>query len=187
MRRALLAALAVGLAAALSLAQDPGMMGEDQKPRRIELATPEVAVPLRLEKGRPLVEVAVNGKGPFPFVLDTGAGGTVLDGDLVKELSLPTIGEVQIGDPIHPHGLAAKQVKIDRLAIGGLTLSDMTATAVENSGFREHLGARGVLGMPLFSELLLTIDYSGAQVRIARGELPDSDGKEILAFRQEHD
>ncbi len=186
MRRALLAALAAGLCAAISSSQDHGMMGEDQKPRRIELATPEVAAPLRLEKGRPLVDVTVNGKGPFPFVLDTGAGGTVLEGDLVQELGLPTIGEVHIGDPIHPHGLAAKQVKIDRLAIGGLTLSDMTATAVENSGFREHLGARGVLGMPLFRELLLTLDYAGGQVRIARGELPDSDGKEVLSFRPGH-
>jgi len=186
MRRALLATLAAGLCAAISSSQDRGMMGEDQKPRRVELATPELAVPLRLESGRPVVEVVVNGKGPFPFVLDTGAGGTVLEGDLVQELALPTIGEVQIGDPIHPHGLAAKQVSIDRLAIGGLTLSDMTATAVENSGFREHLGARGVLGMPLFSELLLTIDYAGGQVRIAPGELPDPDGKEILALRPAH-
>jgi aspartyl protease len=186
MRKTLLAALVVGLPAAISLAQEPGMMGGDRRPQRVELATPEVAVPLRLEKGRPVVEVAVNGKGPFPFVLDTGAGGTVLEGELVQELGLPTVGEVHIGDPIHPHGLAAKQVKIDRLAIGGLTLSGMTTTAVENSGFREHLGARGVLGMPLFSELLLTIDYAGAEVRIAQGELSDPDGKEILSFRQDH-
>lgn len=186
MRKALLAALAAGLSAAISAGQEPGMMGEDQKPRRTELATPEVVVPMRIEKGRPVVDVTVDGKGPFPFVLDTGAGGTVLGGDLVQELGLPAVGEVRIGDPINPHGLAAKQVRIDRLAIGGLSLSEMSATAVENSGFREHLGARGVLGMPLFAELLLTIDYSGNQVRIARGDLPDPDGKEILAFRQDH-
>jgi hypothetical protein len=138
---------------------------------------------MHLEKGRPVIDVTVNGKGPFPFVLDTGAGGTVLGADLVQELGLPTIGEAQIGDPIHPHGLAAKQVKIESLGIGGLTLSDMTATAVENSGFREHLGARGVLGMPLFSELLLTIDYVAPEIRLARGVLPDPDGREILAFR----
>jgi len=183
MRKTLLAVLAAGLSAAISAAQNPGMHGEDRKPDRIELASPEVAVPMHVEKGRPIVDVTVNGKGPFPFVLDTGAGGTVLGGDLVQELGLPTIGEVQIGDPIHPHGLAAKQVKIESVAIGGLTLTNMTATSVENSGFREHLGARGVLGIPLFSDLLLTIDYAGGQVRIARGELPDSDGKEILALR----
>ena len=186
MRKALLAALAAGLSAAISAAQDPGMHGEDQRPKHIELATPQAAVAMHIEKGRPVVDVMVNGKGPFPFVLDTGAGGTVLGGDLVQELGLPTVGEVRIGDPINPHGLAAKQVRIDRLAIGGLTLSDTSATAVENSGFREHLGARGVLGMPLFAELLLTIDYSGHEVRIARGDLPDPDGKEILAFRQDH-
>ena len=186
MRKSLLAVLAAALSAAISAAQEPGMHGEDQKPKRIELAGPEISVPMHLEKGRPVVDVMLNGKGPLPFVLDTGAGGTVLESDLVRELGLPTVGEVHIGDPIHPHGLAAKQVKIDRLAIGGLTLSGTTATAVENSGFREHLGARGVLGMPLFSELLLTIDYAGGEVRIARGELPDPDGRDILSFRQDH-
>jgi hypothetical protein len=40
--------------------------------------------------------------------------------------------------------------------------------------------------MPLFGEILLTLDYSEGQLRIARGELPDPDGKEVLGFQRAH-
>ena len=37
-----------------------------------------VEIPLRMEGGMPVIEVMVNGQGPFLFGLDTGAqGGTV--------------------------------------------------------------------------------------------------------------
>lgn len=39
--------------------------------------------------GRPLVNVMINGKGPYPFILDTGASITAVDPDLIKELALP--------------------------------------------------------------------------------------------------
>jgi hypothetical protein len=187
MRRLLLVAALAVPAAALSASPEPEPFHEaDKKPDRVELASPEVAVPLRMEKGRPIVEVTIDGKGPFPFVLDTGAGGTVIGGDLAKELALPVAGEVHIGDPINPHAIAAKQVRIDRLGLGGATFSGMVATSMENHGFQEHLAARGVLGMPVFQDLLLTIDYGRGQIRIARGELPAPDGKEIIAFRATH-
>ncbi len=178
--------LAAALAVSSALFGNPGpepLPQADRKPEHFELATPEVAVPMRMEKGRPVVNVSIDGKGPFPFVLDTGAGGTVIGSDLARELGLPVAGEVHIGDPIHPHGIAAKQVRIAQLDLGGATFSRMLATSMENHGFQEHLAARGVLGMPVFQDLLLTIDYGRGQVRIARGELPAPDGKEIVAFR----
>ena len=152
-------------------------------PNRVELASPEVVVPLRMEKGRPVVEVGIDGKGPFPFILDTGAGGTVLGSDLARELALPEAGETRIGDPIHPHAITAKRVRIGRLTLGGATFSDMTATSMENPSLREHLGARGVLGLPVFAELLLTLDFGRGEVRIGRGQLPSPDGKDVIACR----
>jgi len=136
-----------------------------------------------MEKGRPVVEVGIDGKGPFPFVLDTGAGGTVLGSDLASELALPEAGETRIGDPINPHAITDKRVRIGRLTLGGATFSDMTATSMDNPVLREHLGARGVLGMPVFAELLLTLDFARAEVRMGRGQLPSPDGKEVVAYR----
>ena len=180
-RQPLLVLALASLPLRLAAQPDPGPHAE-RAPDRVELATPEVAVPLRMEKGRPVVDVTVDGKGPFPFVLDTGAGGTVLESELAKELGLPEAGEVRIGDPINPHSIAAKQFRIDRLAIGGAIFSGMVATAMENGGFQQHLGARGILGMPLFAELLLTLDYGRGELRIGRGELPAPDGRELVAL-----
>src|SRR6184192_3467173 len=39
-----------------------------------------------------LVPVHVNDRGPFDFILDTGAGTSLLASDLAKELELKTIG-----------------------------------------------------------------------------------------------
>jgi len=182
MKKSLFATALVCLPAVLLAGPEPAHEA-DKAPDRIELASPEVIVPLRMEKGRPVVEVAIDGKGPFPFVLDTGAGGTVLGSDLVSELALPEAGETRIGDPINPHAITAKRVRIGRLTLGGATFSDMTATSMENAGLRVHLGARGVLGMPVFAELLLTLDFGRGEVRIGRGQLPSPDGKGVVAYR----
>ncbi|MGH9369032.1 MAG: retropepsin-like aspartic protease [Thermoanaerobaculia bacterium] len=185
MRRSLLAAAFAVQSARLFAGPEPGPQ-PDRSPERVELASPEVVAPLQMVRSRPVVDVTIDGKGPFPFVLDTGAAGTVLGADLVKELELPVVGQVRIGDPINPRAIAAKQVRIDRLAVGGATFSGMVATSMENSGFQEHLGARGVLGMPVFAELLLTLDFGRSEVRVGRGELPVPDGKQVISYHAGH-
>jgi len=181
--RTLFAAVAA-LAAAARLFPQPMSEHREKQPENVELASPEVAVPFELVKGRPVVSVRIGDKGPFPFVLDTGAGGTVIEAELAAELGLSVSGEVRIGDPLQPHSIPAKQVRIELLAVGGASFSGASATAMENAGFSSHLGARGVLGMPVFADLLLSIDFGKMELRMARGALPDPDGKEVLAFRR---
>ena len=183
MRSNVILATAVVLAVAGRLAAQHREEME-RPPEKAELAAAEVVAPFELVKGRPVVQVGIGGKGPFPFVLDTGAGGTVIEAELARELALPVFGETRIGDPIQPHGIAAKRVRMERISIGGAAFSGVPATAMEKAGFSEHLGARGVLGMPVFRNLLLTIDNGRGEIRIARGELPEPDGKEVLSYRQ---
>jgi len=174
--------LAVAALAAAAPETSEPVRPDSRPPEPIELPSPEVVVPFESVKGRPVVPVRIGEKGPFPFVLDTGAGGTVIEADLARELGLAVLGDARIGDPIHPHAVAAKQVQVESLSLGDARFSRFAATAMENSGFSQHLGARGVLGMPIFAELLLTLDYGKSQVRIARGDLPSADGKEVLAY-----
>ena len=153
-------------------------------PARVELAGAEVVVPMPLFNDRPVVEVRVDGKGPFPFVVDTGAAGTVLEEELATELGLAKTGSVRIGDPLKPHSIPASQVRIERLDIGDASFFGVGATSIAGSGFASHLGARGVLGMPLFADLLLTLDYARGELTMARGELPAPDGREVLALER---
>jgi hypothetical protein len=43
----------------------------------------------------------------------------------------------------------------------------------------------GVLGFGLFAGCLLTLDYPANVVRMARGELPPANGRDVLAFTRE--
>ena len=58
------------------------------------IAEPTVRrIPARLAAHRLLiVPVSVNGAGPFPFLLDTGATSSMVTEDLARELALPHVG-----------------------------------------------------------------------------------------------
>lgn len=158
------------------------------QPRRVALPPAGTAVPMRLVSGKPVVDVRIDGRGPFPFFLDTGAGATVLDSAFAAELALPAIGPTQIGDPSAPEGIAAVQHRVDRLEIGDARFESFFAVAFDRSGlYRGGLSPesspRGVLGMPLFRDCLLTLDYPAGRVRLSAGELPPADGREIVDYR----
>ena len=42
------------------------------------------------------VNVCIEGQGPYPFVLDSGAGESTIDGDLAKRLHLPEAGPASL-------------------------------------------------------------------------------------------
>jgi len=181
MRRSLLvSALAIVCGALTAHSQENP---EDRPPDQVDLSSPEVVIPFQLVKGRPIVDVTLDGKGPFPFILDTGAGGTVIGADVADELQLPKVGETRIGDPIHPHGMVARTVRVGKVAIGGATFSPVVATAMDDPMLREHTSSRGVLGMPLFANVLLTVDYKKSEIRVTRGELPDANGKDVVPYK----
>src|SRR5947208_2322367 len=58
-------------------------------PQQYRLTRDEVSVPLRYEDDSFLLEATVNGKGPFVFLLDTGASATTFSNELVRTLNLP--------------------------------------------------------------------------------------------------
>jgi hypothetical protein len=131
---------------------------------------------------RPVVEVKLNGKGPYRLFLDTGAQGSVLDQGLADELKLPVVGKARVGSP-GGKGLPAKQVRIDRLEVGEAVLSNVRAVAFDDSLVRRDKGApRGVLSASTFSGLLVTLDYPRSRLVIRRGQLPTPDGARVFAY-----
>lgn len=125
------------------------------------------------------VEVRINGKGPYRFLLDTGAaGGGRISESLADTLALKKVGQALSGDPTGKNRTTIDIVEADSLAIGDAVFR------------RAHLGIRdfgrpgfdGILGIGLFEEFLLTLDYPRQRVRIEKGDLPAADGKAVLAF-----
>jgi len=104
-------------------------------------------VPFRVVDGRIYVAAKVDGKGPFVFVVDTGASGMGrADAGLVTTLDLSTTGSGQTSD-----GLATAEVKTVRLAsvdLGGFVRRDLEVlTRDYSSKLAPEAAFSGILGV----------------------------------------
>jgi len=143
-----------------------------------------VSAPTRLAMaegaGHVLIDVKLDGRGPYRMILDTGAATTVIDADLVSELGLKSLGTTRIGDPSNPEANEVDVVKIDSVEVGDARFEGVGAVGWRGPSLTRAIGARGVLGLPTFRDCLLTIDYPKREVEVAPGDLPAPDGKQVL-------
>lgn len=145
-----------------------------------------IEIPLRIEGGMPAIELMVNGQGPFLFGIDTGAqAGPHIDSSLVEKLKLKSSGQVSVGDPSGRNPQTVDTVKLDSVAIGNLRFTDVTAISRNYKNSPRPMKVDGILGLSLFSEYLVTLDFPAKLLRIERGELPKADGAEILDYKNE--
>ena len=151
-----------------------------------ELSSPVVEVPM-LEGDEVLLEVRVDGKGPYRFALDTGAArGGRIDAKLAKTLGLSVVGRAMTGDGTGKNRQESEIVGAHTITVGGASFKDVELLARDfQSG--PGIGLDGVLGIGLFQDLLLTLDYPARRVKIETGELPAPEGHpEILDFTTPH-
>jgi predicted aspartyl protease len=155
------------LAAATAQAAEP----QPVQVRRMQ--APDVAfagtcavAPLDLSAGQPVVQVMVDGKGPYRFVIDTGAQGAGrISAAIAEQLGLEAVGEVRTAAP----GGATETRKIYRagkLAVGGIAFADADLASMPNLPGRTDWD--GVLGIDLFHQLTLTLDYGKAALKLSR-------------------
>jgi predicted aspartyl protease len=146
-----------------------------------------IEIPMRVEGGMFAIELTVNGEGPFLFAIDTGAeGGPRLDSSLVEKLGLKPSGQMQEGDPSGRNPRMAETVKLDSIEVGGLRFTGIDATSRNYKNSPRPLAADGIIGLGLFPDYLVELDFPAKVLRISRGELPKADGAEILDYTSEH-
>jgi len=127
--------------------------------------------PMDLSSGRPVVEVFVNGEGPFPFVIDTGAPrGGMLSSETVEALNLKPVGQQQIGSPLGGEPVDADLYQIDVLEIAGAESRDFQLASI-SAAAANGMGAN-VIGPALFDDGLVTFDFQNNILRIG-GTAPD--------------
>jgi hypothetical protein len=148
--------------------------------------TKAIEIPMQVEGGMPVIEVQVNGQGPFLFGIDTGAQGPArIDSTLVKKLGLKPSGEVRAGDPSMKNAQAVATVKLDSLIVGSRRFTEVTAVSRNYKNSPRPMKVDGILGLTLFADSLITLDFPAKLVRISRGELSKADGSEILDYKSE--
>jgi len=173
--------LALSAGAAHAAAQDAPSPSE--APVALHMEGERARLPFRLDGPLPIpvVEVTIEGRGPFRFYVDTGAGITVLDDGLIDELGLSVVGSMPLGDPSASARIDARKVLVEQLELGGVVLEGFHAAGMDGNRFGGGGVIRGVLGLPLFRDRLLTIDYAEKQLVLQEAELL-ADGEHVIPY-----
>jgi CubicO group peptidase (beta-lactamase class C family) len=142
-----------------------------------------VRIPMDLKSHIPVIEAKVNGKGPFRFAVDSGFGGMMqVTPALAQKLALPVIGEAIGGDPSGKNQATVRILHAESVDIGEVHFGQVDVG--EQSG--RHLdGADGIIGLQLFSSLIVTFDYPKSRFEVDGGGLPAADGAKILTYSAE--
>jgi hypothetical protein len=153
--------------------------------------------PMQMRAWMPVVEVKLNGQGPFAFMIDTGAGMQAdIDTSVAARLNLQPSGRAINGDPSGENDREVATVTIDSIMIGALAkgtrarrtgegvveFRNVTAIVRPHKITKDYPDVDGILGFALFSDYLLTLDYPAMQVRLAHEALPAANGADILNF-----
>lgn len=145
-----------------------------QAPRPVPLEGRVVEVPVVVAQGVVLVPTTVNGKGPFWFAFDTGATTIVL-GARVAEL-LDVRVEDRKGSILTEAGRsegAIRQANLREIRVGSASFRFPTALVADLDSISRGIGrpVDGIIGVPLLSPHVWTVDTAGAWLRIEDGEL----------------
>lgn len=105
-------------------------------------------------------EATINGKGPFKFFFDTGAGVNILNPEVIAQLGLTPAGDAAQLHGISGGKLDAKPYRADELRIGDLTLTGQTFYSIQMP-LPEVVGA---VGITLMSRLIITADNERHQL-----------------------
>jgi hypothetical protein len=174
--------MALGMSAYTVRGDEPGQANPG-KPKKTELRAARVQTPLDLSGKTPVVEVKINGTGPFRFAIDTGAAHSALDDDVAKKLALKSTETMDMPDTQGGEPRAVPVVRLSSLTLGQAAFFDIQAMVVDYD--KEAQGERrfdGTLGLPFFSDCLFTLDYPTERVTMSQGELPPADGREVLDY-----
>jgi hypothetical protein len=140
------------------------------------LAKAPIVLNITLPGQLPMIQVMINNKGPFQFIVDTGTGDpAVLSQSLVKTLGLSPVGETDSVD-----GVTKKAVKVPQYEVS-LKSGDFSARHVKASALpmgRED----GIVGFSLFREYLYQLDLSGGKIVLLKGSLPPANQQTIFDF-----
>ena len=144
-------------------------------------------IPFEHRDGLIWLKVTAAGRAePLRFLLDSGAGATVLDLRAARALG------AEIGRPLTVHGVGGRgtafRVKSTPLSLASVPLPD-PGFAMDLSTVSAACGKRidGLLGADFFRKHIVQIDFRAEKIRLlSRGELPPAGG-ETLPLAQRGD
>ena len=142
--------------------------GEEVKARKVET--------------RLSVEVQVNGRGPYRFIVDSGADTSAVGLRIAHDLQLP------LGTPAVLNGMTARnivdRVKVDELTVGPNTISDLELPALREA----DLGGDGLIGIDALHRQRLMMDFEKRTIKVEDASIParSNPGDIVIVARRKH-
>lgn len=126
-----------------------------------------IEIPFEFFHNEIILQVRVDGKGPFSMMLDTGTDPSAIELTIARELGLKLIS---LGSPPVGGGNAPRQVYgayLPLVEVGALTARNLETVAIDLSKISERIGKpiHGVLGHSLLRGRIVQIDYPNRVVR----------------------
>jgi predicted aspartyl protease len=131
---------------------------------------------------RMTVEVQVNGRGPYHFVVDSGADTSAVGLRVARDLQLP------LGTPVILNGMTDRnivdRVKVSTLAFGPSTIGDLEVPALRE----EDLGGDGMIGIDALVRQRLMMDFENRLVKVedARRPAPHFTDEIVITAKLRH-
>ncbi|MFW9957103.1 MAG: aspartyl protease family protein [Candidatus Odinarchaeota archaeon] len=146
----------------------------------------QMKIQLGEDSGHPHVPVMINGKGPFIFVLDTGASFTTISKFLADELGIETYeGEKREARGAGGGKLAIKMARLERIDIGTLSRRNEEVGVIDrNPAFGSGRGrGNGVIGYNTLRNYRVSIHYDLLQLKLEESNNTDlHDSPEWIPF-----
>jgi clan AA aspartic protease (TIGR02281 family) len=123
----------------------------------------------RIESGKPIITVdtIVNGKGPFSFVVDTGASHTVISNQTAEKLGLnensPGCCEAAgrsaqgAGGPVAARTTTVESVRVEDVEVKNLEVALIDLTSLSKNW-------DGIIGYTFMKNYRVVIDYPRQQI-----------------------
>ena len=166
-----LAVLTVASWAISSSAQHKQRMGVAPATLTFPEGKDVVEIPFEFERDKILIPVRVNGSEPISFILDTGAPIAVLLGsELLNSLDLNIVGEAQIAGAGGDEPVAVPIAGDVTFNISGIQITNGTMAMGVGKGKLAHFGTTGVIGLPVFKNCVVEIDFQKHILRLYRPE-----------------
>lgn len=135
---------------------------------RIDGGKAKATVPLIIGNQKLLVDVRIDGKGPFPFVLDTG-GHAILTPATVAALGLKTRGAGRTFGA-GSGSTAISYTRVDKLQLGDAEIDGQSFLVVPMSPALTDRGEQppiaGLLGLELFERFAVTLNFDAKRMTL---------------------
>lgn len=129
----------------------------------------------RERRSRLFIDVIVNGKGPYSFLVDSGADRSVVGATLAEQLALPIEDNVMLRSMAGSSEV--RTVLLEALKMGNSEIGPIRAPALPE----RFIGADGIIGIDALADQRLLMDFDDKTVTIQDSRVaPRFDAGEIV-------